>query len=40
MTVRYAIPDAPTGGGIDAPLTVSVDHNGQVNTHRNTITLT
>ena len=23
MTIRYAIPDAPTGGGIDAPLTVS-----------------
>src|SRR5229473_2806949 len=40
MTVRYAIPDAPTGGGIDAPLTVSVDHNGQVNTHPKTITLT
>src|SRR5258707_3036477 len=39
VTIRYAIPDAPTGGGIDAPLTVSVDHNGQ-NTHPQTITLT
>src|SRR5260221_4793369 len=38
MTIRYAIPDAPTGGGIDAPLTVSADHNGQVNTHPQTIT--
>src|SRR6202043_1228460 len=24
MTIRYAIPDAPTGGGIDSPLTVGV----------------
>src|SRR5260370_11314738 len=40
MTVRYAIPDAPKGGGVDAPLTVSVDHNGQVNIHPKTITLT
>src|SRR5713101_4038541 len=40
MTIRYAIPDAATGGGVDAPLTVSVDHNGQVNTHPKTITLT
>ena len=45
MTIRYAIPDAPTGGGIDAPLTVSVDHNGRddnsrENTHPQTITLT
>jgi hypothetical protein len=40
MTVRYAIPDAPTGGGIDAPLTVSVDHKHQLNTHPKTITLT
>jgi hypothetical protein len=40
MTVRYAIPDAPTGGGIDAPLTVSVDHKDRRNTHANTITLT
>ncbi len=28
VTIRYSLPDAPTGGGIDAPLTVSVDHNG------------
>ena len=35
------IPDAPTGGGIDAPLTVGVDHGGkQRNTHPQTITLT
>jgi hypothetical protein len=27
VTIRYAIPDAPNGGGIDAPLTVGVDHN-------------
>jgi Pectate lyase superfamily protein len=40
ITVRYAIPDSATGGGIDAPLTVSVDHNGQLNTHPKTITLT
>ena len=40
VTIRYAIPDAPTGGGIDAPLTVSVDHNGRENTHPQTITLT
>lgn len=40
MTIRYAIPDAPTGGGIDAPLTVSVDHNHSKNTHPQTITLT
>src|SRR5258708_4795435 len=40
MTVRYAIPDAPNGGGIEAPLTVSVDHNGLVNTHPKAITLT
>ncbi|HEX6479052.1 MAG TPA: glycosyl hydrolase family 28-related protein, partial [Ktedonobacteraceae bacterium] len=40
MTIRYAIPDAPAGGGIDAPLTVSVDHNGSQNTHPQTITLT
>src|SRR6202040_2155886 len=38
VTIRYAIPDAPTGGGIDAPLTVSVEH-GQ-NSHPQTITLT
>jgi hypothetical protein len=40
MTVRYAIPDAPNGGGIEAPLTVTVDHNGLVNTHPKAITLT
>lgn len=40
MTIRYAIPDAPTGGGIDAPLTVSVEHNGSASTHPQTITLT
>jgi hypothetical protein len=40
ITIRYAIPDAPTGGGIDSPLTVSVDHNGHENTHPQTITLT
>jgi hypothetical protein len=40
MTVRYAIPDAPTGGGIDAPMTVSVTNRGQGNSHPQTITLT
>ncbi|GHO48990.1 glycosyl hydrolase family 28-related protein [Ktedonospora formicarum] len=40
VTIRYAIPDAPTGGGIDAPLIVSVNHNGRENTHPQTITLT
>src|SRR5581483_617237 len=42
VTVRYAIPDAPNGGGIDAPLTVGVDQNGDGhgNTHPQTITLT
>ena len=42
MTIRYSIPDAPTGGGIDAPLTVSVDQHGDGhgNTHPQTITLT
>jgi hypothetical protein len=40
LTVRYAIPDAPTGGGIDAPLIVSVDHDGHLNTHPQTVTLT
>src|SRR6202171_6271873 len=40
ITIRYAIPDAPTGGGIDAPLTVSVDHKGHGNTHPQTVTLT
>jgi len=40
VTIRYAIPDAPTGGGIDAPLTVSVDHNadGLGNAHPQTVT--
>src|ERR1700686_1992784 len=38
VTIRYAIPDAPTGGGIDAPLTVSVDHKGHGNTHPRPIT--
>src|ERR1700681_2084777 len=42
VTIRYSIPDAPTGGGIDAPLVVSVDHNadGLGNTHPQTVTLT
>jgi hypothetical protein len=40
MTVRYAIPDAPTGGGIDAPLTVSAGHEGDENGRPKTITLT
>jgi hypothetical protein len=42
VTIRYSIPDAPTGGGIDAPLTVDVDHHGDGhgNTHPQTITLT
>jgi Pectate lyase superfamily protein len=40
MTIRYSVPDAPTGGGIDAPLTVSVDQHGNGNTHPRTITLT
>ncbi|MER6272389.1 glycosyl hydrolase family 28-related protein [Streptomyces sp900105755] len=35
LTVRYSIPDAPTGGGITAPLDVSVDGR-----HRTTMTLT
>jgi hypothetical protein len=40
MTIRYAIPDAPTGGGIDAPLTVSGYQEGDEGSHRKTITLT
>jgi hypothetical protein len=42
LTVRYALPDAPTGGGIDAPLTVGVDNHGDGhgNTHPQTVTLT
>jgi len=35
ITVRYSIPDAPTGGGITAPLDVTVDGG-----HRRTMTLT
>ncbi|MFJ8085717.1 glycosyl hydrolase family 28-related protein [Streptomyces sp. NPDC096205] len=35
LTVRYSIPDAPEGGGITAPLDVSVDGR-----HRRTMTLT
>ncbi|MGV9454606.1 glycosyl hydrolase family 28-related protein [Streptomyces sp. NPDC003635] len=35
LTVRYSIPDAPQGGGITAPLDVSVDGR-----HRKTMTLT
>src|SRR5258708_13484122 len=40
MTIRYAIPDAPTGGGINAPLTLGVYHNGEVDSDLQTITLT
>jgi hypothetical protein len=42
VTIRYAIPDAASGGGIDAPLTVTVDRNadGLGNTHPQTVTLT
>jgi hypothetical protein len=42
VTIRYAIPDAANGGGIDAPLTVGVDRNadGLGNTHPQTVTLT
>jgi hypothetical protein len=40
VTIRYAIPDAPTGGGIDAPLTVSAGRAGHENSHAQTITLT
>jgi hypothetical protein len=42
VTIRYSIPDAPTGGGIDAPLTVGVDKHGDGhgNMHPQTITLT
>jgi hypothetical protein len=35
INVRYSIPDAPTGGGITAPLDVTVDGH-----HRQTMTLT
>src|ERR1700716_3114356 len=40
VTLPYAIPDAPAGGGIDAPLTVDVDNHGDGhgNTHPQTIT--
>jgi Pectate lyase superfamily protein len=42
VTIRYAIPDAANGGGIDAPLVVGVDQNGdgRGNTHPQTIALT
>jgi hypothetical protein len=40
MTIRYALPDAPTGGGIDAPLTVTIDHNGHRSWHPQAITVT
>jgi hypothetical protein len=40
ITIRYAIPDAPTGGGIDAPLNVGVEHNGGGNAQEQTILLT
>jgi hypothetical protein len=40
VTIRYAIPDAPTGGGIEAPLTVNVTRNALGTTHPQTITLT
>lgn len=42
VTIRYAVPDAPNGGGIDAPLVVGVDHNGDGlgNVHPQAITLT
>jgi hypothetical protein len=35
ITVRYSVPDAPNGGGITAPLRVTVD-----GSHRKTMTLT
>jgi hypothetical protein len=42
VTIRYAIPDAPNGGGIDAPLVVGIDQNGDGlgNVHPQAITLT
>jgi hypothetical protein len=41
MTVRYAIPDAPAGGGIDAPLVVTAQPAGKLGHARSqTITLT
>jgi hypothetical protein len=40
ITIRYAIPDAPTGGGIDAPLIVAVGRDGHGKSHPQTITLT
>jgi hypothetical protein len=42
VTIRYSIPDAPAGGGIDAQLLVSADSrsDGHGNTHPQTITLT
>jgi len=40
VTIRYALPDAPTGGGINAPLTVNVGHNGHDIAFPQTVTLT
>ncbi len=40
LTIRYALPDAPNGGGITAPLTVNVQRNHRQNTHPQTVTLT
>src|SRR6202171_4931813 len=40
ITIRYAIPDAPTGWGIDAPLIVGAGRNGRGNTQEQTTTLT
>ncbi len=47
VTIRYSIPDAPTGGGIDAPLTLTtVDrqgdyrHDDRGGTHQQSIALT
>jgi hypothetical protein len=40
MTIRYSIPDAPTGGGIDAPLIVAASQDEGESSHRQTITLT
>jgi hypothetical protein len=39
VTIRYAIPDAPTGGGIDAPLNLRVYHDDE-GSHQQKITLT
>jgi hypothetical protein len=40
MTIRYSIPDAPDGGGIDAPLTVNVERNDHDIAFPQTVTLT